>query len=539
MESQRLLLFLVNLEFMFFIVSSASFPTEERFIHCLEANSEKPVPSSKSFYTPKNASYASVLESTAQIPKCLLPSMPKPEFIFTPFEDSHVQAAVICAKKLKIHMRIRSGGHDYECLSYVSFIEKPFMVLDLSKLRAIRVDIAGNTAWIQAGATIGEVYYRISEKSPVHGFPASIWTSLGIGGHITGGAYGTMLRKYGLGADNVIDARIVDANGKVLDRAAMGEDLFWAIRGGGGGSFGIILWWKIKLVQVPSIVTVFTVNKTLEQNANKILHKWQQVAPNIDENLFLRVQIRTTNSSVSGKRTVSASFNALFLGGTSKLLKLMTKSFPELGLTKKDSLETSWIKSVLYHAGYPNNTSPEILLQGKSIAKLSFKSKSDFARQVIPETALNSLWELFLQEDMPAMLWTPYGGIMNKISESATPFPHRKGTLFMIQYFTALPNEEKNIEKHMKWIRKVYDTMAPYASSFPREAYVNYRDLDLGMNRFNETSFLRSGAWGFKYFKDNFIRLAKVKSKVDPGNFFRHEQSIPQLPIKDKTELNY
>ncbi|KAK4253944.1 hypothetical protein QN277_009387 [Acacia crassicarpa] len=460
--------------------------------------------------------------------------MPKPEFIFTPLEDSHVQVAVICSKKLKIHMRVRSGGHDYECLSFVSFIEKPFMVLDLSKLRAIQVDIEQNSAWIQTGATIGEVYYKIYEKSPVHGFPAGIWTSLGIGGHITGGAYGAMLRKYGLGADNVIDARIVDANGKILNRAAMGEDLFWAIRGGGGGSFGIILWWQIKLVKVPSTVTVFTINKTSEQNANKILHKWQQVAPNIDDDIFIRVQIQTTNSSVSGKRTVLASFNALFLGRTKKLLHVMSKSFPELGLAKKDCLETSWIKSVLYHAGYPNNTPPEILLQGKSITKFSFKSKSDFARQVIPETALNTLWELLLQEDMPTIFWTPYGGMMSKISESATPFPHREGTLFMIQYLTVWPNEEKNIEKHMKWIRRLYDTMAPYASSFPREAYVNYRDLDLGMNKFNETSFLRSSTWGFKYFKNNFMRLVKVKSKVDPSNFFSHEQSIPPFPIKSK-----
>ncbi|XP_028755198.1 berberine bridge enzyme-like 13 [Neltuma alba] len=511
--------------------SSSSEPSlQQSFAQCLSLNSDKSFPFFASIYAQYNSSFTTVLNSSAQNLRYLLPSAPKPELIFTPTSESHVQAAVICSKKLNIHIRIRSGGHDYEGMSYVSEIETPFIVIDLGELRGINVDIQDNSAWVQAGATIGEVYYRIYDRSAVHGFPAGLCTSLGVGGHITGGAYGSMMRKYGLGADNVEDAKIVDANGRILDRKAMGEDLFWAIRGGGGGSFGILLWWKIKLVPVPPTVTVFTITKTLEQGATSILHRWQQVAPFLDEDLFIRVLIQPSGNKTTG-RTISTSYDALFLGDSKRLLQVMKQSFPDLGLTVEDCYETSWIKSVLYIASYPKDTAPEVLLQGKSSFKNYFKAKSDFVRDPIPESGLEGLWKKLLEEESPLMIWNPYGGMMGKFAESDSPFPHRNGTLYKIQYVTSWENKDEDATKHIDWMRGLYDYMAAYASKSPREAYVNYRDLDLGMNRKNGTSYEGASAWGKMYFKSNFDRLVKIKSQVDPENVFRHEQSIPPLAV--------
>ncbi|KAK4399433.1 Berberine bridge enzyme-like 15 [Sesamum angolense] len=512
---------------------AASQPIQERFYECITLNSELSIPFSEVFSAPENASFSTILESSAQNLRCLVPSVPKPQLIFTPYIENHVQAAVICAKELGIQLRVRSGGHDYEGLSYRSEMDEPFIILDLSKLRSVTVDMQGNSAWAQAGATIGELYYRISQKSKTHGFPAGLCPSLGIGGHITGGAYGPMMRKYGLGADNVIDARIVDASGRILDRQSMGEDLFWAIRGGGGASFGIILAWKVRLVPVPATVTVFTVPKTLEQGATKILYKWQQVADKIDEDLFIRVIIQVAAGAQKGEKTVLTLYNALFLGRADRLLQVMEERLPELGLTRKDCTEMSWIQSVLYIAGYPSNTPPEVLLQGKSLFKNYFKAKSDFVKEPIPETGLEGLWKRLMEGDSPLTIFNPYGGMMSRISESEIPFPHRAGVIFKIQYL-AIWNDDKpeSAAKHIDWIRRLYSYMASYASMFPREAYVNYRDLDLGMNR-NGTSFIQASSWGSRYFKDNFNRLVSVKTKVDPDNFFRHEQSIPTLPLMD------
>ncbi|RDX62423.1 Berberine bridge enzyme-like 26, partial [Mucuna pruriens] len=497
---------------------------EESFVQCLNLNSDGTFPFNRSIYTPNTPSFTSILDSSGQNRRLLVPSAPKPKFIFTPSRDSQVQAAVICSKKLRIHLRVLSGGHDYEGVSYVSENESPFIVVDLIKLRKINVDIKSNTAWVQAGATNGELYYRIYEKSSVHGFPAGVCTSLGIGGHITGGAYGTMVRKYGLGVDNVLDAKIIDANGRILDREAMGEDLFWAIRGGGGGSFGILLWWKIKLVPVPPTVTVFTVNKSLEQGATKLLHRWQEVAPYLDDNLFVRVLMQKAQT------TIITSYNALFLGGARTLLQVMKKSFPELGLTRKDCMETSWIKSVLYFAGFPRNTPAEVLLKGKPITKTFFKGKSDFVRETIPETGLEGLWQRLLIEDNPLVLWSPNGGRMSQFSESDTPFPYRNGTKFISLYLSFWQKRDENVAKHIDWIRNLHNYMGPYVSSFPRGQYVNYRDLDLGINTKNSTSYIEASTWGYRYFKNNFDRLVKIKTKVDPQNVFRHEQSIPPLP---------
>ncbi|KAJ6887394.1 hypothetical protein NC651_027657 [Populus alba x Populus x berolinensis] len=100
----------------------------------------------------------------------------------------------------------------------------------------------------------------------------------------------------------------------------------------------------------------------------------------------------------------------------------------------------------------------------------------------------------------------------------------------MIQYLANWRDAKENVRKHTDWTRMVYRYMKPYVSMFPRQAYVNYRDLDLGMNKETNTSFPEASVWGTKYFKDNFYRLVRVKTKVDPDNFFRHEQSIPTLP---------
>ncbi|OVA12245.1 FAD linked oxidase [Macleaya cordata] len=493
-------------------------------LHCLHSHTNNSIP----IYTPNNSNYSSILDSTTRNLRFYTPTTPKPYLIIRPLQESHIQATVICSRKHGIQIKTRSGGHDFEGLSYVSDVQ--FIVVDLFNLRSITVNIEDRTAWVQSGATIGELYYRIAEKSRTLGFPAGIGPTVGVGGHFSGGGEGFMARKYGLAADNVIDARVVDVHGRILDKESMGEELFWAMRGGGGGSFGIILSWKIRLVSVPPIVTVFTITKSLEQGATELVHSWQDVAYKLPQELFIRVALETVNANQKGEKTIQASLGTMFLGGSEDLLTLMKQRFPEWGLERKDCIEMSWIRSIIYFAKYPVDSPLEVLLnRPERRPSWSFKVKSDYVKEPISQIGFKRIWRRILEEGhWPQLYFSPYGGRMSEISESKIPFPHREGNIFKIEYMVFWEGLEET-QKQLSWTRKLYKHMAPYVSKSPRAAYVNYRDLDLGQSKNGTATYLQGMVWGRRYFKGNYERLVQVKSKVDPENFFRNEQSIPSV----------
>ncbi|KAB1222874.1 Reticuline oxidase-like protein [Morella rubra] len=501
------------------------------FVQCLSNQTKQPDQISKIVYAQNNPSFTSVLRAYIRNARFNTTSTPKPVIIVTPTKESHVQAAVLCAKKNGIQIRTRSGGHDYEGVSYVSNV--PFIILDMFNLRSVVVNMKQKTAFVQVGATLGELYYKISKQSKVHGYPAGVCPTVGVGGHLSGGGYGFMIRKYGLTTDNVIDAQIVDVNGRLLDRKAMGEDLFWAIRGGGGASFGVILSYTITLVPVPETVTVFRVERTLEENATDVVYRWQHVAPTTDENLFMRMLIQpVTSQTAKGQKTIRASIVALFLGRADDVVTLLGKEFPELGLKKKDVKEMSWIESVVW-ANFENESSAEILLNRNPDSATFGKRKSDYVKTPISKDGLEWLWKRMIELGKTGLVFNPYGGKMSTISASASPFPHRAGNLFKVQYSISWGEAGPDAEKtNLALTRRLYSYMTAFVSKNPRSAYLNYWDLDIGINHHGNNSYEEGKVYGVKYFNANFDRLVKVKTAVDPDDFFRNEQSIPPLPRK-------
>ncbi|KQK18047.1 berberine bridge enzyme-like 27 [Brachypodium distachyon] len=489
---------------------------KEDFLACLV----KEIPP-RLLYAKSSPAYPTVLSATIRNSRWSSPQNVKPLYIVTPTNVSHIQSAVVCGRRHGVRIRVRSGGHDYEGLSYRSERAESFAVVDLNMMRAVSVDANARTAWVESGAQIGELYYAISKASPSLAFPAGVCPSIGVGGHFSGGGFGMLLRKFGIAAENVLDAKLVDANGKLHDRKSMGEDHFWAIRGGGGESFGIVVGWEVKLLPVPPVVTVFKVSKTLKDGAIDIVNKWQTVAPALPGDLMIRILAMAQQ----------ATFEGMYLGTCNNLLPLITSKFPELGFNRGQCNEMPWAQTIPFiHLG---NRDLGDLTNRNNNFKPFAEYKSDYVYQPIPKNVWEQIFGWLTKPGAGIMIMDPYGATISATPETATPFPHRKGVLFNIQYVNYWFAEGAGAAP-LQWSKDMYKFMEPYVSKNPRQAYANYRDIDLGRNEVvNDVSTYSSGkVWGEKYFKGNFQRLAMIKGKVDPEDYFRNEQSIPPLLTK-------
>ncbi|OAY36345.1 reticuline oxidase [Manihot esculenta] len=522
--------------FIFFLLAPPLCALHDQLTSCLSYNH---ITNFTFFPSTENDStaYFNLLEFSIQNLRFAEPTIPKPLAIVQPESVDQLVKTVTCCREGLLEIRVRCGGHSYEGTSSVASDGAPFIIIDMMNLNKVSVELEGEVAFVEGGATLGETYSAIAEASSVHGFSAGSCPTVGVGGHIGGGGFGLLSRKYGLAADNVVDALLVDARGRLLDRKAMGEDVFWAIRGGGGGVWGIVYAWKIKLLKVPQVVTCFTVSRPgTKTHVAKLINKWQYVAPRLDGDFYVSCFV---GAGLPETKTpgISATFKGFFLGPRNEAMAILNKIFPELGILEEDCKEMSWIESILFFSGLSKGSSVSDLKNRYLQGKQYFKAKSDYVKREISLAGINGALDILEKEPKGYVILDPYGGMMDKISGEAIAFPHRKGNLFAIQYMVEWKEKDNNKSKeYIDWVREFYNSMTPFASWGPRAAYINYMDFDLGVMKMlkmrvpSRDAVEAARVWGEKYFLKNFDRLVRAKTIIDPDNVFSNLQSIPPMP---------
>ncbi|KAJ9057594.1 hypothetical protein DSO57_1021139 [Entomophthora muscae] len=173
-----------------------------------------------------------------------------------PKSDKEVQDAVKCAAESKLTVSVKPGGHSYE--GYWQG-EKGGMVINLRQIKQIDIDCESKTVSVGAGSLLGPV---IAELWKVKGvLPHGLQPQIGMGGQTLGGGFGLLSRKYGLLVDRVVEMTVVTSDGKsrVVSKDKDG-DLFFALRGAGGGSYGVVTQFKYKYIEMARNLTVVRFN---------------------------------------------------------------------------------------------------------------------------------------------------------------------------------------------------------------------------------------------------------------------------------------
>jgi len=383
---------------------------------------------------------------------------------------------------------LRSGGHSFE-----GFSQNSDVVIDTRLMNEIVHDPGTETLSVGAGATLGDIYKFAAARGL--GFPGGSCPTVGISGHALGGGFGLLARERGLACDALTGIDLIDADAKLLHADAQeNADLFWACRGGGGGTFGTATQLQFHVEPIGP-VAVYSASWSLKTaQAVALFRVWQDWAPRAPDAI-------TGIFKISARRDGRI---AMHIAGQS------TGSMAQL----RRELRT------LTDAAEPQNApaiSPMSFLAavdhfsgGWGYESKYSKGKSDYITRPLDAAGIETL--LSGMTALPAgeviAICDAYGGAIGRVAGDATAFAYRAGTEFCVQYYTSWQSGAAG-PRRLADIRRLYTSMRPWSGG----AYVNYCDLDLA-------------DWQQAYWRQNLPRLKAIKAKADPDGVFRHAQSV-------------
>jgi FAD/FMN-containing dehydrogenase len=427
-----------------------------------------------------------------------------------------VSEAISFAVHAGLRTAARSGRH---CFAGRSSTEG--IVIDVSPMRF--VSVSGSVATIGAGARLDEVYDALAEYGLT--IPAGCGPSVGISGLTLGGGLGVLGRKHGLTSDHLLGAQIVLADGRLIGCDDHHDgDLFWALRGSGGGNFGVVTSLIFKTLPAPAATSFHLVWPY--QHAAAVIEAWQTWAPTAPDELAASLLI--TAPADAEKPPVVNLFGAM-LGAESDTDWLLDEMVARAGADPTSAFrkqasyrETKRYLAELGDAMAGDDDRLGEASQGEPSAQGHPFSKSEFFRRPLPTEAIAALVENFQKERVAGQSreldFTPWGGAYNRVPAEATAFIHRD-ELFLLQHAVILDPDASANEREAarQWLGRSWGMVQPWGSG---RVYPNWPDPDLT-------------DWAHAYYGTNYERLVRVKGKYDPGNLFRFHQSLPGGVPKD------
>jgi FAD/FMN-containing dehydrogenase len=420
----------------------------------------------------------------------------QPSAVARPLDTADVAAAVRWAVAKDVPLRARSGGH-----SYAGYSTLPKgVVLDLRSIRSISVDAVARTATIGAGAQLIDVYSALAS----HGMtiPAGSCPSVGIGGHALGGGMGLAGRAFGLASDHIIGATIVTADGRArhVDHSS-DPALLWALKGGGGGNFGVVTQLKLRTQRMPPSGSYFFVSWPWS-SASEALAAWIGWAPHAPDGVTSIFHLNARGSAPS------VQVSGQYIGSASALPGLLAPLGGVPGASI-NSGQDGYLRLQIVFAGCASKTFAACHTVGRNpggtLPRMSFDAKSDYVDRPFSSAARQALIDAtesrIGQPGSGAILFDSYGGAINRVARGATAFVHRDD-LCCIQYLS--------YGGGAAWLRSAYARMRPYVSGM---AYQNY--IDSGLE-----------GWREAYYGSNYARLEAIRRRVDPHHTFNFPQAI-------------
>jgi FAD/FMN-containing dehydrogenase len=403
-----------------------------------------------------------------------------------------VMTSVAFGRENGLPVAIRGGGHNAGGLGVCD----DGLVIDLSRIRYVHVDPASRTVRVGAGCLWGDVDHA------THAFglavPSGIISSTGVGGLTLGGGLGHLTRKYGLTIDNLLSADLVLADGRfVVASPDENSDLFWAIRGG-GGNFGVVTSF---LFQAHPVHTVCAGPMLWEMDQAADIMKWYRAfivnAPEEINGFFAFMTVPPGPpfpEHLHFKKMCAIVW--CYTGSPEQANQILEpiRSYRKPAFEFFVPMPFPMLQGMfdgLYPAGY------------------QWYWKADFVKEISDQAiALHCKHGAELPTLHSTMHMYPVNGAAHRLSNSDTPWSYRDAN--WSQVIVGVDPDPANKDRITAWAKSYYDALHPYGAG---GAYVNFM-MEEGEDRIRAT------------YRDNYDRLAAIKAKYDPGNFFRVNQNI-------------